>query len=150
MRREVVRLAKAHGVTVVRVPGGKDDPTIELLAPDGKVFGANGTHSLLCFDWTDAAGRLEAEAQFLEPCPDGCDCGGSRWDLGREEVVVQSARLSNDRRTVELELADMRPAMQMRIKYDLQGQDGADVRGEIESTVHATADAAASDPSHTR
>ena len=59
---------------------------------------------------------------------------------GREEVVVESARLSKDGRTVELTLADMRPAMQMRIEYDLKGDDGADVRGEIQSTVHATAD----------
>ena len=58
---------------------------------------------------------------------------------GHEEVAVRSVRLSKDRRTVALTLADMRPAMQMRIEYDLQGEDGAPVRGEIQSTVHELA-----------
>jgi hypothetical protein len=62
---------------------------------------------------------------------------------GREEVAVESVRLSKDRRTVELKLTDMRPAMQMRIEYDLQAEDGSAVRGEIHGTVHATAEAPA-------
>jgi hypothetical protein len=36
----------------------------------------------------------------------------------------------------------MRPAMQMRVEYDLEGEDGTPVRGEILNTVHATGDAA--------
>jgi glucose/arabinose dehydrogenase len=61
---------------------------------------------------------------------------------GHEEVTVRSARLSKDGRTVTLDLADMRPAMQMRIEYDLQARDGAPVRGEIQSTVHELAQSA--------
>jgi glucose/arabinose dehydrogenase len=59
---------------------------------------------------------------------------------GHEDVTVTSVRLSKDQRTVELNLADMRPAMQMQIKYDLESQDGMPIRGEIQSTVHATGD----------
>jgi len=61
---------------------------------------------------------------------------------GHEEVAVTSVKLSKDLRTVELGLADMRPAMQMRIEYDLAGRDGTPIRGEIQSTVHATGDPA--------
>ena len=57
---------------------------------------------------------------------------------GHEEMTVTAVRLSKDRRTVELGLADMRPAMQMRIEYDLKGENGAPIRGEIMNTVHAT------------
>jgi hypothetical protein len=55
-------------------------------------------------------------------------------------VAVTSVRLSKDLRTVELGLSDMRPAMQMRIEYDLAARDGTPIRGEILSTVHATGD----------
>jgi hypothetical protein len=57
---------------------------------------------------------------------------------GHEDVAVTAVRVSKDRRTVELELADMRPAMQMQIRYDLEGEDGTPIRGEIQSTVHST------------
>jgi len=59
---------------------------------------------------------------------------------GHEEVTVTSARLSKDRRTVELSLMDMRPAMQMRIQYDLENDEGVPIRGEIEATVHTVGD----------
>jgi hypothetical protein len=59
---------------------------------------------------------------------------------GQEEMTLTSARLSNDRRTVTLDLSDMRPAMQMRIQYDLEAEDGTPLRGEIQSTVHAMPD----------
>jgi hypothetical protein len=61
---------------------------------------------------------------------------------GHEEVVVTSVRVSDDLRTVQINLADMRPAMQMRIQYDLESTNGTPVRGEIQNTVHATAGAA--------
>ena len=57
---------------------------------------------------------------------------------GHEDVTVTSVRVSEDLRTIHLELADMRPAMQMLIKYDLECRDGTPIRGQIQSTVHAT------------
>jgi len=64
---------------------------------------------------------------------------------GHEDVAVTAARVSKDRRTIELTLSDMRPAMQMQIRYDLEGEDGTAIRGEIQSTVHSTGAAAHSD-----
>jgi hypothetical protein len=46
--------------------------------------------------------------------------------------------VSKDQRTVELILADMRPAMQMQIRYDLESRDSVPLRGEIQCTVHVT------------
>jgi hypothetical protein len=61
---------------------------------------------------------------------------------GHDDVAVTSVRLSKDLRTVELTLADMRPVMQMQIRYDLESSDGTPIRGEIQSTVHATGESA--------
>jgi hypothetical protein len=64
----------------------------------------------------------------------------SDGEPGQESVTVESVRVSKDRRTIELRLADMRPAMQMHIQYELEAADGRPVRGEIHNTVHALGD----------
>ncbi|HEX8912824.1 MAG TPA: DUF6797 domain-containing protein [Humisphaera sp.] len=65
---------------------------------------------------------------------------------GQEPMKVTGVRVSKDRRTVRLDLADMRPAMQMQISYNLDAADGGTVRGEIQSTVTALGDPARWDP----
>jgi len=60
---------------------------------------------------------------------------------GQEPMAVSAARVSKDGRTVELDLADMRPAMQMQIQYNLEDANGGRVRGEIQSTVHVLGEA---------
>ena len=103
------------------------DPLDAELAADA------GSHAVTRWDYRRAA---EYGSPDLRP---------SDGRPGRETVAVESVRVSKDRRTVALRLADMRPAMQMRIEYSLEGADGAPIRGEIYSTVHATGDPAAWD-----
>jgi hypothetical protein len=68
--------------------------------------------------------------------------GSRQWSLsdpskqGYDTLNVKSAKLQDDGRTVSLEVDDMRPVMQMQIGYDLESDDGAEVRGEIHNTVH--------------
>jgi mono/diheme cytochrome c family protein len=55
---------------------------------------------------------------------------------GRDGMTVTAARLSPDRRSVFLQMADLRPVMQMRIGYDLVFADGHGEKNEIVHTVH--------------
>jgi glucose/arabinose dehydrogenase len=55
---------------------------------------------------------------------------------GRDTVEVKSAKLQADGRTVFLEIADVKPVMQMGITYKLKGADGGRVEGEVYNTVN--------------
>jgi len=57
-----------------------------------------------------------------------------------DPLAVRSATLSADRRSVFLEIPELRPAMQMQVKYDLKSADGAELRGQVTGTVHALGD----------
>ena len=61
--------------------------------------------------------------------------------IGRDNVNVTAARISRDERTVFLEIPDMKPCMQMRIRYRLQTKDGARLSQEIYNTIHVLGDA---------
>ena len=54
-----------------------------------------------------------------------------------DPLVVKSATVSADRRSVFLEIADLRPAMQMQLKYDIKAADGVELRGQVINTIHA-------------
>ncbi len=53
-----------------------------------------------------------------------------------DKVAVQAARLSADRKTVFLEIAGLKPVMQMKIKFNLTAADGSRVAQEIYNTIH--------------
>ncbi|MBL9172752.1 MAG: hypothetical protein JNL10_04390 [Verrucomicrobiales bacterium] len=55
---------------------------------------------------------------------------------GHDPVAVKSARLSPDGKTLSLELEDVIPVMQQRVKLRLKGADGADVSQEVWHTIH--------------
>ena len=57
-------------------------------------------------------------------------------EKGRDTLSVKRATLAPEGRSVFLEIEDMQPAMQTRIKYRLQAQDGTMVEQEIFSTIH--------------
>lgn len=53
-----------------------------------------------------------------------------------EDVEVRAATLSESGHSVFLAIDDLRPVMQMRIRYDLDAADGAAVRGEVHHSIH--------------
>ena len=53
---------------------------------------------------------------------------------------VKSATLSADRKSVFLAIPDLRPAMQMQLKYDIKAADGVELRGQVINTIHALAE----------
>ena len=69
--------------------------------------------------------------------------GSRQWSLndpakqGYDTLVVKSARLLPDGKSVFLEVEDMRPVMQMQIGYDVESKDGQQVRGDVFNTIHA-------------
>jgi hypothetical protein len=53
-----------------------------------------------------------------------------------DSMKVASATLQADGRTVFLEIPDIKPVMQMNIKFDLLAADGASIRSEIFNSLH--------------
>ncbi len=56
---------------------------------------------------------------------------------GRDDVKVTKAELSRDGKTITLFIDDMKRAMQMMVKYDLETKDGDVMRNAVVHTVHA-------------
>lgn len=50
---------------------------------------------------------------------------------GRDEIFVKAARLMSDGKTVFLEMPELRPVMQMEVKYNIDGADGEILRSQI-------------------
>jgi hypothetical protein len=60
----------------------------------------------------------------------------SKNQLNRDNVEVESAKLSGDGRTVELVLEGMKPSMSLKVGYDLEDLDGEVLNSEIHATVY--------------
>ena len=57
---------------------------------------------------------------------------------GHDKVEITGARLSPDGRTLTLQIADLKPANQMLLKYqDLKARDGTPINQTIMHTIHA-------------
>ncbi len=56
---------------------------------------------------------------------------------GEDKLEIKTATLSADRRSVVLEIDDMKPVMQMKIGYTLKAADGTPIKGAVYPTVHA-------------
>jgi len=55
---------------------------------------------------------------------------------GRDTVSLRRASLSEDGRTILLEVEDMQPAMQMKIRYNVKFASGKQVRSDLYATVN--------------
>jgi hypothetical protein len=53
-----------------------------------------------------------------------------------DTVAIESAKLLPDGQTVELALAGMKPAMTLRVTYDVEDTDGKVMKGELDATVY--------------
>lgn len=68
--------------------------------------------------------------------------GSQDWSVadpekrGRDTVEVRSAKLSEDGKTVTLEVADLKPVMQMQIKFVIKARDGVEIQQEVQHTIH--------------
>ena len=55
----------------------------------------------------------------------------------RDTVKIESAKLSEDGKTVDLVLEDMKPSMSLKVSYDLEDTDGEILKSEVHATVYA-------------
>ena len=55
---------------------------------------------------------------------------------GRDDVTIKSAKVSDDGRTVFLEIEDIRPVMEESISYDLQAKDGTQIKQDLQHTIN--------------
>lgn len=55
---------------------------------------------------------------------------------GRDDVPIRAVRLSEDRKSVFLEIPGIKPVMQMRIAYNIVAADGAQLRNELYNTIN--------------
>ena len=68
--------------------------------------------------------------------------GSKDWSVadpqkqGRDTLTISSAKLSADARTVFLAIPDLRPAMQMQLRYNVNTAGGRPVTGEIDHTIN--------------
>jgi hypothetical protein len=53
-----------------------------------------------------------------------------------DKVAVQSVKLAADKKTVFLEIQDVKPVDQMRVKFKITAADGAPISYEIYNTIH--------------
>jgi putative heme-binding domain-containing protein len=83
-----------------------------------------------------------------EPAADASRFAVKTWSLrrsvkygsphvGEKPSAVRSARLSQDGKTVFLEIPGLLPTQCMEIKYTLKAKDGKPVVGSIDNTIHA-------------
>ena len=54
-----------------------------------------------------------------------------------DPLTVKSATLSADKKSVFLEIPDIKPVMQMQIKFTIKSADGAELRSEVINSIHA-------------
>jgi hypothetical protein len=64
---------------------------------------------------------------------------GSRH-FDEQPLKINSAKLSDDRRTVTLEMPDIQPTWCMEIRYSLKGSAGENVTGVVHNTIHRLAE----------
>jgi hypothetical protein len=57
--------------------------------------------------------------------------------IGDDSVKIKSLQLQPDKKTVFLEIPNLKPVMQMKIKYKIKAADGAKMNQEIFSTINA-------------
>ena len=56
---------------------------------------------------------------------------------GRDTAEVTGVKISNDKKSVLLQIADMKPIMQMQIEYKIDTADGEYLSHRIQNTIHA-------------
>jgi glucose/arabinose dehydrogenase len=56
--------------------------------------------------------------------------------VGTDEVVVKSAKLQSDKKTVFLEIPNIHPVMQMRIQVHINGADGNPIECDVDATIN--------------
>jgi len=94
------------------------------------------------YKWTSGYGSPqvstlpESEQPKPEPAKEGEKPAPKKKGDVHDPMTVASSKLSDDGKTVFLEIPNMRPVMQMKVSYKLKTAEGADIKSDIHSTIH--------------
>jgi hypothetical protein len=83
------------------------------------------------YKWTSAYGSGEYSTLPEQPGQEK-----DKKKKNHDPLTVKSAKLSEDGRSVFLEIEGMKPVMQMKISFKIASADKSDVRYEIYNTIH--------------
>ncbi len=129
----------------------KADGCLQRVRPTGKpldavvAFEAKGNTIRLTFARDMDAGAAKAAANYKAAWWNyrwSGDYGSKRWKVadpkaeGMDEVPVRSAKLLEDKRTLELTFAELKPVMQMQVGFNVKAADGKPVVGSVLLTLH--------------
>ena len=64
--------------------------------------------------------------------------GSPKFD--EKELTVSKISLSEDGKTLRIEMPDIAPCWQMSIRYEFLGANGSKIAGEIQNTIHSLGD----------
>jgi len=131
----------------------KADGCLQRVRPTGKpldavvAFEAKGNTIRLTFardmDADAAKGAANYKAAWWNYRWSG-EYGSKRWKVsdpskeGMDEVPVRSAKLLEDKRTLELTFEALKPVMQMQVGFNVKAADGKPVVGSVLLTLHET------------
>ena len=94
--------------------------------------------------WSSAYGSPELSTLTAAETPTELGKDGAQQftnaQLGQKKhdpLTVKSATLSADKKSVLLEIPDIKPVMQMQIRFTVKSADGTELRSEIINTIHA-------------
>ena len=59
---------------------------------------------------------------------------------GQDKLVVKSVQIAADKKTVFVEITDLKPCDQLKLKFNIKAADGTSIAQEILSTVHKLGD----------
>jgi hypothetical protein len=55
---------------------------------------------------------------------------------GHETMEITAAKLSRDGKTVTLEIKDLKPVMQMLVKFTIKAKDGTEIEQQVMNSIH--------------
>ena len=87
-------------------------------------------------DYQDKVRELNRLREDRAKNADAIEALTKTFTKGRDEVEVKSAKLSADGKTVSLEIPEIKPVMQMKIRARLSSADGKRVPVEIYNTIN--------------
>ncbi|MDB6037225.1 MAG: hypothetical protein JWM99_1066, partial [Verrucomicrobiales bacterium] len=61
---------------------------------------------------------------------------GNPKKQGHETLEIAAAKLSNDGKTVTLEIKDLKPVMQMLVKFTVKAKDGTEIEQQVMNSIH--------------
>ncbi|MEI6232194.1 MAG: DUF6797 domain-containing protein [Planctomycetota bacterium] len=90
--------------------------------------------------WSEAYGSPDISAKKASAAKSGEKNEWTPAQMSKRErdtVVVKSVTLLEDNKTLYLEIPEIQPVMQMKIKYNIKSADGKTLKQEIINTIHA-------------